>query len=322
MRMAGVVVIFSLSLTCLAEGQNASPKIEGQTAGAEAAITALERQVCEAYSRKDTDALGRLLANDFVLLVSNSGLSDRTAMLDSLGRSQPTTCQPGHVRVGIYADVAWAYTLPVFSNSSTTEQLQVMDIWVRHDGQWQVALRNSTRLDPKAYLEHALDLMQQNSLRAATVDWPELRMQTLERAAAAEIAVDTYDAIRFALSSLGDHHSQLHLPAELEQEEVARNASRPGNRSAKRSETQAAKTARPRSPYINRRDPEGHVEHFAGKEFACVAVPKCLFYTPSEPEFVRFETHLQHIIAQLDASHPSGWVIDLRGNVGETCGPC
>ena len=33
-------------------------------------------------------------------------------------------------------------------------------------------------------------------------------------------------------------------------------------------------------------------------------------------QFVEFETKIQRIIAELDKSHPLGWIVDIRGNVG------
>jgi len=44
--------------------------------------------------------------------------------------------------------------------------------------------------------------MQARSLRRDHMDWPRLRKEAFARAARAEITVDTYDAIRFALGSL------------------------------------------------------------------------------------------------------------------------
>ena len=63
--------------------------------------------------------------------------------------------------------------------------------------------------------------MQARSLRRDQVDWPRLRKEALARAARAEITVDTYDAIRFALASLDDHHSSFHPTLALEQLEAA-----------------------------------------------------------------------------------------------------
>src|SRR5437764_474541 len=83
----------------------------------------------------------------------------------------------------------------------------------------QPTAADPTKSDPIAYLNRALDVMQARSLRREHIDWPRLRKETLDRAANAEIIVDTYDAIRFALASLGDHHSSLRpTPAQADLE--------------------------------------------------------------------------------------------------------
>ena len=165
--------------------------------------------------------------------------------------------------------------------------------------------------EPIAYLNRALDEMQARALRRATVDWPRIRAEALARAAQAKTTVDTYDAIRFALASLGDNHSSLHLPAELlnlESQRKARNSS--GAPAAQR---------RPASPFTGRYEPEGRIETFAEKPFALVVLTKC--FPENDRQFVRFETSVQRVVRDLDRSHPAGWVVDLRGNVGGNMWP-
>jgi hypothetical protein len=86
------------------------------------------------------------------------------------------------------------------------------------------ATADLTKSDPVAYLNAALDEMQARALRRAAVDWPQVRAEALARASQAKTTVDTYDAIRFALTGLGDHHSSLHLTTELENLEARRKA--------------------------------------------------------------------------------------------------
>jgi hypothetical protein len=88
----------------------------------------------------------------------------------------------------------------------------------------QSPAEDPTKLDPVAYLNRALDAMQARSRRRDHIDWPHLRKETLTRAARAEITVDTYDAIRFALVSLDDHYSSFHPTSALEDLEAKRKA--------------------------------------------------------------------------------------------------
>jgi hypothetical protein len=163
-----------------------------------------------------------------------------------------------------------------------------------------------TKSDPIAYLNRALDEMQAHGLRREAVDWPQVRAEALARAAQAKITVDTYGAIRFALATLGDHHSSLHLTPELEKLEHA-------------SGHEPAAEPPPASPFTGRYEPDGRVVKSGGKVFALVVVTKC--FAENQAQFVQFESKLQRIVADLDRTHPVGWVVDLRGNVGGNMWP-
>jgi hypothetical protein len=171
-----------------------------------------------------------------------------------------------------------------------------------------------TKSDPIAYLNRALDEIQARSLRRDHIDWPRLRKEVLARAARAEITVDTYDAIRFALASLGDHHSSFHPIPAMEQLEASRKA-------ARKPEQQPESAPQPQrsSPFTGRYEPEGRLATFGGKSFAIVVVTKC--FPENDRQFIAYETKLQRIVADLDRSHPFGWIVDLRGNVGGNMWP-
>jgi hypothetical protein len=78
---------------------------------------------------------------------------------------------------------------------------------------------------PETYLTDALDLIQGNAFYADRVDWPSVRAEARRRAGAATTTAGTYDAIRWVLAKLGDHHSFLLSP------EQARDLSAGGGRS-------------------------------------------------------------------------------------------
>ena len=60
---------------------------------------------------------------------------------------------------------------------------------------------------PSFYLNGLLDLIQANSIKRLTIDWPTLRRQVERDAAGARTIPDLYPAIRTALTLLGDGHS-------------------------------------------------------------------------------------------------------------------
>jgi len=144
------------------------------------------------------------------------------------------------------------------------------------------------------------------------VDWPRVRAEAFARIRGADNTVGTYDAIRFALASLGDHHSSLHLSPALEALETQQH-------SGIASGVADGKGSANFSPYVGRYGPEGHMETPGDKNFALVVVTKC--FPENEHDFVAFETKLQQIIKDLNDAHPSGWIVDLRGNVGGNMWP-
>ena len=131
-------------------------------------------------------------------------------------------------------------------------------------------------------------------------------------AAHAESTAGTYDAIRFALASLADHHSSLHLTPALEALEAEEKAKHPSPNPLPVRQEEL-------SPYVGRYEPEGHLERRGDKSFAYVVLTKC--FPENDQQFVAFETNLQRILAELDQSHPAGWIVDLRGNVGGNMWP-
>src|SRR6185437_9795162 len=173
----------------------------------------------------------------------------------------------------------------------------------------QDATLSLTKTDPSAYLNQALDEMQKRALRRNTVDWDKLRAQAHNKAANAKLTVDTYDAIRFALASLGDHHSSFHPTPALEQLE----AERKGHPAQTENQPQGP------SPFVGRYEPEGKIFTIDGKRYARLVVPKC--FPDNDKQFVAFETKIQQLIASLDSARPEGWIVDLRGNVGGNMWP-
>ena len=174
------------------------------------------------------------------------------------------------------------------------------------------ASSDRTKSEPIAYLNRALDLMQTQALRRNTVDWPKIRAAAFAMAADADSTVGTYDAIRFALASLGDHHSSLHLTPALEALEEQEKAKHPASSPLPAKQENL-------SPYVGRYEPEGHIERHGNQFFGYIVLTKC--FPDDDREFVAFETKVQRILAELDQSHPGGWIVDLRGNVGGNMWP-
>jgi hypothetical protein len=145
------------------------------------------------------------------------------------------------------------------------------------------------------YVESALALMREHSLRRAEVDWGAVRARALAYARGARTAAESHLAIRFAVRELGDRHSYLQSPTATRvlQTTAVSNA-----------RTGAARTA-PRGRRFGRLA-EIHVPGFAGG-------------TPAEQ--VAFAEELNALIQLNDQDGLCGWVVDLRQNSGGNLWP-
>lgn len=176
-------------------------------------------------------------------------------------------------------------------------------------------VRGDDRLSPEAsaYIDAALTIMQQHFLHRDRIDWPKLRQETLAQAAGAQMAVDTYPALRFALARLGDHHSYLQLTPDLQQQE--------NTRQPKLANPSAMPPARSRkatfpfpSPFRTRRVPEAAMVSGSPSPVAQIVIP--FFSGRDRKDIDDFATTVQRLIAELAAKSPCGWIVDLRGNGG------
>jgi len=64
----------------------------------------------------------------------------------------------------------------------------------------------------RAYLNEALDYIQEHSVKREHIDWPTLWQEVFALAAQAQTLAETYPAIERALECLGDHHSFFRAP--------------------------------------------------------------------------------------------------------------
>ena len=77
---------------------------------------------------------------------------------------------------------------------------------------------------------------------------------------------------------------------------------------------------RPSPLFRDRSAPSGHLIHAGDAVFAYVVIPMCgAKYSnmqENQGDFQAYADSLHTIAAGLEASHPSGWIVDLRGNGG------
>jgi carboxyl-terminal processing protease len=146
------------------------------------------------------------------------------------------------------------------------------------------------------YVEAALALMREHSLRRAELDWSALRAEALAHARGAMTAADAHLAVRFAVRELGDRHSYLQSAA--------------ATRSLSLAAVSNARTGSPPTPPEGRRLTE---------RLAYLRVPSFAGGTPVQQ--VDFAEVLKNVIQAHDGPEICGWVVDLRQNSGGNLWP-
>lgn len=147
----------------------------------------------------------------------------------------------------------------------------------------------------RAYLDHALDLMQAYSLRRDSIDWPSFRAGAIASAAGVQRIVDVHPVIEMAVRRLGDGHSLFRRPA----------AARDVQQTGARPDRAAAGSL-----------PAGAM---AGGRIGYVWVPE--FGSADSLRAAAYADTLHRIIERLDARGVCGWVLDLRDNTGGNMWP-
>jgi hypothetical protein len=139
----------------------------------------------------------------------------------------------------------------------------------------------------KSYLNEILSIMQTNSINRNTIDWNKFKQDVFNQAGNAQTIADTYDAIQYALISLGDHHS-FYMKAH--------------------------------GGYLYNNSPST----CGGSTQSDVTPPDSIGYirikgftpSPQSTDAIQFAQSIQDAIKSRDRSYLKGWLVDLRGNTG------
>ena len=141
-----------------------------------------------------------------------------------------------------------------------------------------------------AYLEEALDIMQNNSLHRHSIDWEALRTTVFEMAQHAQTPAETYGVIRFALLQLGDHHSFFRTPKDVTRVEQ--------------------RTINDFPPPLGK---------LLLDKLGFIAIAG--YRSGNLQEEALYATNVQQLIRELDMQNPCGWIIDLREDTGGSIWP-
>lgn len=146
MKLSSTAFVSLLLMSAFAiRAQEASGR---QTNASEQELVALSTQWMEALERKDQAALERFLAEDFYISAPGElNKVRRSEWLKNALEMDWRNLRYHNFKVDLYGDTAVVASLLDFkvttkSGIPISTNTQVTDIWVKRDGQWQVAARH------------------------------------------------------------------------------------------------------------------------------------------------------------------------------------
>ena len=118
-------------------------------------ILKLEDEFGHAMIKNDPEAIGRLLADDWIIIDPDGGIIDRARFLAVIrsGTLSHEVMDSRDVRVRIYGNsaavTALTTTTGTFSGQEFKTEERATDLWVKKNGQWMCVLSQLTRISKK-----------------------------------------------------------------------------------------------------------------------------------------------------------------------------
>jgi ketosteroid isomerase-like protein len=126
-----------------------------KTTGAEEELLKLEEAFSEAIVKNDLEGIGRLVADDWIIIDPNGEIVDRTRFFEVIksGALTHDTMDSEDFRVRVYGDsaVVTGITRPKgkFMGQEFSTQERATDVFVKRDGRWRCVLTHLTRFPKK-----------------------------------------------------------------------------------------------------------------------------------------------------------------------------
>jgi ketosteroid isomerase-like protein len=122
---------------------------------AEEELLKLEEAFAEAIVRNDLEGIGRLVADDWIIIDPNGEIVDRARFFNVIKSGALThhMMESEDFRVRVYGDSAVVTgvtsTKGKFMGQEFSTQERATDVFVKRDGRWQCVLTHLTRLPNK-----------------------------------------------------------------------------------------------------------------------------------------------------------------------------
>jgi ketosteroid isomerase-like protein len=141
-------ITLALVVPAFVLGQNRNIKMQDE-------VLRVEKEFSQAIVKNDAEAVGRFLADDWIIIDPDGGIIDRTTFLGVLksGALTHEMMESDDTRVRIYGNTAIVTALTTtkgkFSGQAFTTQERTTDVFVKQNGQWQCTLSHLTRVTKK-----------------------------------------------------------------------------------------------------------------------------------------------------------------------------
>ena len=114
-------------------------------------ILKMEDEFGRAMIKNDPEAIGRLLADDWIIIDPDGGIIDRARFLAVIrsGTLSHEVMDSRDVRVRIYGNSAAVTALTTTTGQEFNTEERATDLWVKKNGQWMCVLSQLTRISKK-----------------------------------------------------------------------------------------------------------------------------------------------------------------------------
>ena len=126
-----------------------------KTGKAEEELLKLEEAFAEAIVKNDLEGIGRLVADDWIIIDPNGEIVDRTRFFEVIksGALTHDTMESEDFRIRVYGDCAVVTgitrTKGRFMGQEFSTQERATDVFVKRDRRWQCVLTHLTRFPEK-----------------------------------------------------------------------------------------------------------------------------------------------------------------------------
>ena len=148
MKLTLILTTLVITLTFLGVGQIKKNKMEEE-------LLNLEKEFAQAIIKNDAEAIGRFLADDWIIIDPDGGIIDRSRFLGVIksGALTHEMMESEDVSVRIYGDTAVVMGLTTskgkFMGQDFTTRERATDIFVNQQGRWQCVFSQLTRVTKK-----------------------------------------------------------------------------------------------------------------------------------------------------------------------------